>query len=123
MPNGRCSGPSTRSTSCSPAWGMTTSVTAGEMSPTSSAGCGATCRPGPAGAGAGSPTPLPAILARSLGIPAVARVAHVTSLVKPGDTVLVDGSAGSVLVNPGTTAAEAAMARHRATVAPARPDL
>jgi len=50
-------------------------------------------------------------------------VAHVTSLVNPGDTVLVDGSAGTVLVDPGTAASESAMARQRATAVSAQPDL
>lgn len=38
-----------------------------------------------------------AILARSLGIPAITGIASVTSLIKPGMQLLVDGEAGSVL--------------------------
>lgn len=41
-----------------------------------------------------------AILARSLGIPAVMGIAGVTAHVQPGMRLLVDGCAGEVLVNP-----------------------
>jgi phosphotransferase system enzyme I (PtsI) len=41
-----------------------------------------------------------AILARTLEIPAVMGVAHSTDLVKDGDFLIVDGSAGRVFVNP-----------------------
>ncbi len=42
-----------------------------------------------------------AILARSLGIPAVVGTGEATSLVHDGDLVAVDGEAGQVTVNPG----------------------
>lgn len=41
-----------------------------------------------------------AIVARSLGIPAVTGIANVTSLVPPGMRVLVDGEAGRVVLSP-----------------------
>lgn len=49
---------------------------------------------------AGSPTSHTAILARSLGIPAVVGLHDVHSHVRPGDTVLLDGAAGVLIVNP-----------------------
>jgi phosphotransferase system enzyme I (PtsI) len=61
----------------------------------------------------GSRTHHSAILARSLGIPAVAGVARVTAIVRPGDMILVDGNTGTLLLNPDAEAFEA-MARHRA---------
>ena len=41
-----------------------------------------------------------AILARSLGIPAVTRILHATSQIQPGMQLLVDGQAGTVTVSP-----------------------
>ena len=41
-----------------------------------------------------------AIMARSLGIPAVLGVAGVSAGIKSGDTVIVDGSSGHVIVHP-----------------------
>ncbi|MCQ2061971.1 MAG: phosphoenolpyruvate--protein phosphotransferase [Fibrobacter sp.] len=41
-----------------------------------------------------------AILARSLQIPAVSGLRNIAALVKPDDTILVDGSGGMVIVNP-----------------------
>lgn len=41
-----------------------------------------------------------AIIARSLGIPAVAGLRSVTSRVRSGDTVIVDGSSGIVILRP-----------------------
>lgn len=41
-----------------------------------------------------------AILARSLGIPAVTRILHATSHIQPGMRLLVDGEAGIVTVSP-----------------------
>lgn len=55
----------------------------------------------------GSRTHHSAILARSLGIPAVAGVDRVTDLVRPGDMILVDGNTGTLLVNPDTAECEA----------------
>jgi phosphotransferase system enzyme I (PtsI) len=44
-----------------------------------------------------------AIMARSLGLPAVLGVGGLMHGVKTGDTVIVDGSNGSVVVNPGAS--------------------
>ncbi len=41
------------------------------------------------------------IVARALEIPAVVGVGNVTSLVKNNDTVIIDGDAGVVIINPG----------------------
>jgi phosphotransferase system enzyme I (PtsI) len=44
-----------------------------------------------------------AIMARSLGLPAVLGVAGLVDGVKTGETVIIDGSNGRVIVNPGAT--------------------
>ena len=49
---------------------------------------------------AGSPTYHTAILARSLGVPGVVGLKDATRRIPPGATVLVDGSAGRVVVDP-----------------------
>ncbi|MFM7844412.1 MAG: phosphoenolpyruvate--protein phosphotransferase [Planctomycetota bacterium] len=49
---------------------------------------------------AGSQTSHAAIIARSRGIPAVCGIAQVSQQVKTGDTIVVDGREGHVLVNP-----------------------
>ena len=49
----------------------------------------------------GSTTSHVALLARSLGIPAVAGLGNITANVHPGDMVLLDGARGTVTVNPG----------------------
>ncbi len=49
---------------------------------------------------AGSQTSHAAILARSRGIPAVSGVRNILKYVKTGDTIVVDGREGTVLVNP-----------------------
>ncbi len=41
-----------------------------------------------------------AILSRALGVPAVVGVPSITELVMSGDTVIVDGNTGDILVNP-----------------------
>jgi phosphoenolpyruvate-protein phosphotransferase len=41
-----------------------------------------------------------AIIAKSLGIPALTEVAHATGLMRSGDTVLLDANAGELLVHP-----------------------
>lgn len=48
----------------------------------------------------GGPTSHTAIMARSLEIPAVVGLKRVTAAVKTGDTVVVDGREGVVLINP-----------------------
>lgn len=49
---------------------------------------------------AGGRTSHTAIVARSLGIPAVVALEDLTELVKGGDVVIVDGNRGEVIVNP-----------------------
>ncbi|MBV7485610.1 phosphoenolpyruvate--protein phosphotransferase [Bordetella sp. BOR01] len=48
----------------------------------------------------GGPTSHTAIVARSMGVPAVVALGNVRELVRDGDTLVVDGAAGVVLVNP-----------------------
>ena len=48
----------------------------------------------------GSPTAHAAIVARALDIPVVGRVADATSRIEAGDTVIVDGDHGQVLIRP-----------------------
>ncbi|MDR1443982.1 MAG: phosphoenolpyruvate--protein phosphotransferase [Treponema sp.] len=50
---------------------------------------------------AGSRTSHTAILARAFNIPAVVGLAHGTKIIKDGDTLIVNGRTGEVLVNPG----------------------
>jgi len=49
---------------------------------------------------AGTRTSHAAILARSLGIPAVVGATGITDIARPGDLVLVDGETGTVVVDP-----------------------
>jgi phosphotransferase system enzyme I (PtsP) len=62
------------------------------------------------------PTSHIAIVARAIGIPAVGEVQNATSLVEPGDAIIVDGGAGEVQVRPrpDVEAAYAEKARLRA---------
>ncbi|MDQ4135560.1 MAG: phosphoenolpyruvate--protein phosphotransferase, partial [Pseudomonadota bacterium] len=64
----------------------------------------------------GGPTSHIAIVARALGIPAVGETSNVTSLVEPGDAIIVDGQAGDVQIRPSSDveAAYAEKARLRA---------
>ena len=48
----------------------------------------------------GSPTAHVAIVARAFDIPVVGRVEDATSRIEPGDTVIVDGEHGQVLIRP-----------------------
>lgn len=48
----------------------------------------------------GGPTSHTAIIARSLGIPAVVGLEHITSQVRNGDQLLLDGSSGQVVIHP-----------------------
>jgi len=41
-----------------------------------------------------------AIVARSLGIPAVVALGNITAIIAAGDTVIVDGNRGTVIINP-----------------------
>lgn len=51
----------------------------------------------------GGQTSHTAILARSLNIPAVVGLRNITRSVKIGDTLIVDGTDGEVIINPATT--------------------
>lgn len=53
---------------------------------------------------AGSVTSHVALLARSMGIPSVAGLGDITSQVTPGETVLLDGTAGEIVLSPTATA-------------------
>ncbi|WP_268874750.1 phosphoenolpyruvate--protein phosphotransferase [Bordetella ansorpii] len=48
----------------------------------------------------GGPTSHTAIVARSMGVPAVVAMGNVRELVRDGDMLIVDGATGNVLVNP-----------------------
>jgi phosphotransferase system, enzyme I, PtsP len=48
----------------------------------------------------GGPTSHVAVVARALGVPCVGEVESITSLVEPGDAIIVDGSTGDVQVRP-----------------------
>ena len=48
----------------------------------------------------GSATSHVALLARSLGIPAVMGLGNITEIVRPGETVLLDGNAGTITISP-----------------------
>ena len=52
---------------------------------------------------AGGPTSHTAIIARSLGIPAVIGVSGVTNDVVGGDTLIIDGESGTVIIDPDET--------------------
>ena len=52
----------------------------------------------------GSTTSHVALLARAMGIPAVTGLGNVTSLVSAGETVLLDGTGGSVTISPNAAA-------------------
>ncbi len=64
----------------------------------------------------GGPTSHVAIVARALGLPAVGEVENATSLVEPGDAIIVDGVAGEIQIRPrpDVEAAYAEKARLRA---------
>ena len=66
---------------------------------------------------AGSPTSHATILVRSLGVPAVVGVGRATSVVTPGQTVVLDGTTGEVAVDPANEVVEGWT--HRAALATA----
>jgi phosphotransferase system enzyme I (PtsI) len=73
---------------------------------------------------AGSRTYHTAILARSLGVPAVVGLRDITTRVPPGASVMVDGETGDVTIDP--TVADRELAEHRSrrtreTAIPVRP--
>ncbi|UCF43647.1 MAG: phosphoenolpyruvate--protein phosphotransferase [Planctomycetota bacterium] len=74
-------------------------IVARELSPTQTAGFDKTFVKGIA-SDAGGRTSHAAIVARSLGIPAVVALEDLTESVRGGDTVIIDGNRGIVVVNP-----------------------
>ncbi|MHC4187042.1 MAG: phosphoenolpyruvate--protein phosphotransferase, partial [Planctomycetota bacterium] len=74
-------------------------IVARELSPTQTAGFNKNFVKGIA-SDAGGRTSHAAIVARSLGIPAVVALEDLTEVVTGGDTVIVDGNRGIVIVNP-----------------------
>ncbi len=74
-------------------------VIARELSPTQTAGFNRDFVKGIA-SDAGGRTSHAAIVARSLGIPAVVALEDLTEVVRGGDTVIIDGNRGIVIVNP-----------------------
>ena len=74
-------------------------VVARELSPTQTAGFNREFVKGIA-SDAGGRTSHAAIIARSLGIPAVVALEDLTEYVLGGDTVIIDGNRGIVIVNP-----------------------
>ncbi|MHC4488379.1 MAG: phosphoenolpyruvate--protein phosphotransferase [Planctomycetota bacterium] len=74
-------------------------IVARELSPTQTAGFNRQFVKGLA-SDAGGRTSHTAIVARSLGIPAVVALEDFTEYVRGGDTVIVDGNRGIVIVNP-----------------------
>jgi phosphotransferase system enzyme I (PtsI) len=74
-------------------------VVARELSPTQTAGFNKEYVKGIA-SDAGGRTSHAAIVARSLGIPAVVALEDLTEIVHGGDTVVIDGNRGIVVVNP-----------------------
>jgi phosphotransferase system enzyme I (PtsI) len=74
-------------------------VVARELSPTQTAGFDKKYVKGIA-SDAGGRTSHAAIVARSLGIPAVVALEDFTEYVRGGDTIIVDGNRGIVIVNP-----------------------
>jgi phosphotransferase system enzyme I (PtsI) len=74
-------------------------IVARELSPTQTAGFNKRFVKGIA-SDAGGRTSHAAIVARSLGIPAVVALEDLTEYVRGGDTVIIDGNRGIVIVNP-----------------------
>ena len=74
-------------------------IVARELSPTQTAGFNKKYVKGLA-TDAGGRTSHTAIVARSLGIPAVVALEDLTEIVRGGDTVIIDGNRGIVIVNP-----------------------
>jgi phosphotransferase system enzyme I (PtsI) len=74
-------------------------VIARELSPTQTAGFNKKFVKGLA-TDAGGRTSHTAIVARSLGIPAVVALEDLTEIIHEGDTVIIDGNRGIVIVNP-----------------------
>ena len=80
-------------------------IVARELSPTQTAGFNKEFVKGMA-TDAGGRTSHTAIVARSLGIPAVVALEDFTEIVRGGDTVIIDGNRGIVIVNPDSATIE-----------------
>jgi len=74
-------------------------VIAHDLTPTQTASFDKNCIKGFA-TDAGGRTSHTAIVARSMGIPAVVALVNITGRVTQGDTVIVDGNRGTVIINP-----------------------
>jgi len=61
----------------------------------------------------GGPTSHVAVVARALGIPAAGEVENITSLVEPGDPVIVDAVGGQIFLHPATDVESAYVERVR----------
>jgi len=61
----------------------------------------------------GGATSHTAIVARSMGVPAVVALGHVRELVRDGDMLIVDGATGAVIVNPSPAILEEYRQRQR----------
>ncbi len=72
---------------------------------------------------AGTRTAHTAILARSMGIPAVVGLQEATRMVPPGSMLLVDGTAGVIAIDPPAVVVDAARQRLRAVVLASEPSL
>jgi phosphotransferase system enzyme I (PtsI) len=70
---------------------------------------------------AGSRTYHTAILARSLGVPAVVGLHDVTLRIPPGASVIVDGDSGEVVIDPGPADRQQAEAKSRLSRPPLQP--
>ena len=77
-------------------------IVARELSPTQTAGFNKEIVKGIA-TGAGGRTSHTAIVARSLGIPAVVALEDITDAATAGDTVIIDGNRGIVIISPDDT--------------------
>ncbi len=91
-------------------------VVARELSPTQTAGFNKAFVKGIA-SDAGGRTSHAAIVARSLGIPAVVALEDLTEIVSGGDSVIIDGNRGLVVVNPDAETVEQYEAYSREFVA------
>lgn len=55
----------------------------------------------------GGPTSHTAIVARSMGVPAVVALGHIRGIARDGDQLIIDGQTGAVLINPSQSQVDA----------------
>lgn len=55
----------------------------------------------------GGPTSHTAIVARSMGVPAVVALGHVRAIARDGDQLIIDGQTGAVIINPSPSQVDA----------------